>query len=48
MRVTCGLHPHRKMAEARAFARKREAMGFDELCVPEAQHNPITALALVT
>ena len=47
MRVTCGLHPHKKMGEAPAFARQREAMGFDTLWVPEAQHNPFTALALV-
>ena len=47
MKVTCGLHPHRKMGEAPAFARKREAMGYDALWVPEAQHNPFTALTLV-
>ena len=47
MRVTCGLHPHKNMGEAPAFARKREEMGYDALWVPEAQHNPFTALALV-
>ena len=47
MKVTCGLHPHKTMAEAPEFARTREAMGYDALWVPEAQHNPFTALALV-
>ena len=47
MRITCGLHPHAKMGEAPEWARKRESMGYDTLYVPEAQHNPFTALALV-
>ena len=47
MDVSCGLHPHAKMAEAPAWAEKRESMGYDWLFVPEAQHNPFTALALV-